>query len=150
MDAPHEPSPEQLRRVVEVFWETFPPFWHRIRAHIRQTATERFGISVEQFHLLRHIHAGQCSVSDLARVKGISRAAISQAVEALVARGFVTRTTDTQDRRHVHLALSESGQALLQAIAEDTRAWMMQLLSPLRERERRTLARAMELLRKIE
>lgn len=144
------PSAEHLRQVVDGFWETFPPFWHRIRAHIRQTATERFGVSVEQFHILRHIHAGQRSVSDLARVKGTSRAAISQAVDGLVARGFVTRTIDAHDRRHIHLALSQAGQELLQAIADDTRAWMMQLLSPLREGELRTLARAMELLRKIE
>ncbi|MEZ0396670.1 MAG: MarR family transcriptional regulator [Anaerolineales bacterium] len=143
-------SAEALRQAVEVFWDVFPPLWQRIRAHIHQTARERFGVSVEQFHILRHIRRGQGSVSELARVKNISRAAVSQAVDALVARGLVSRATDPRDRRHIHLALTESGQALLEAIFDETRQWMMRLLAPLAAEEVATLTQAMALLRKVE
>lgn len=150
MDASSSPSAEALRQAVEAFWDTFPPFWHQVRAHIRQTAAERFGVSVEQFHILRHIRRGQGSVSELAEAKNISRAAVSQAVEALVGRGFVTRTTDARDRRHIHLTLTASGQALLDAISDETRQWMMQRLAPLDADDLQALTKAMAALRKIE
>jgi len=142
------PSHETLRIAVETFWETFPPFWHRIRAHIRQVATEKLDISVEQFHILRHIRQGRCSVSELAEAKNISRPAISQAVDALVHKGFIARTVDTRDRRHVQLALTESGNALLDAVFGETRQWMMQILSPLSEKELGDMTRAMDSLKK--
>ena len=59
MSSTSDPSKDDLHQAVETFWETFPPFWQRIRAHIRQVATEQFEISVEQFHILRHIRRGQ-------------------------------------------------------------------------------------------
>ncbi len=130
-----DPSKEAVRQAVETFWETFPPFWHRIRAHIRQVAAERFEISVDQFHILRNIRHGQASVSELAEAKNISRPAISQGVDLLVNKGFITRTTDENDRRHVRLDLTSAGDDVLDVVFEDTRQWMMQVLSPLSAEE---------------
>jgi MarR family transcriptional regulator, 2-MHQ and catechol-resistance regulon repressor len=139
-----------LSQTVETFWETIPPFWHRVRAHIRQVAVEQYGISVEQFHILRHIRHGQGSVSELADAKNISRPAISQGVDVLVKKGFVSRVPDVKDRRHVNLALTDSGNALLDAIFEDTSEWMMTLLSPMRAEELAILKQAMASLNSLE
>jgi DNA-binding MarR family transcriptional regulator len=136
--------------VVDAFWESFPPFWQRVKTHIRDVAAQQFEISVEQFHILRHIRRGQASVSELAEAKNISRPAISQAVDLLVNKGLITRTTDAHDRRHIQLALTASGDALLDAISEDTRQWMMQTLSPLSAEELLALAQAMTSLRKVQ
>lgn len=138
---------DTLRQTVETFWETFPPFWHGIRAHIRQVAAEQFEISVEQFHILRHIRRGESSVSELAEAKNISRPAISQAVDTLVNKGLITRARDSHDRRYIHLSLTEAGDALLDAIFEDTRQWMMQTLSPLSEEDLQALIQGMNSLR---
>ena len=143
-----EPATPRLQQAVEAFWENLSPFWQRIHAHIRQTAAEQFDLSVEQFHILRHIRRGQDTVSELAEARNISRAAASQAVEMLVQRGLVTRTTDRFDRRHVRLALTDPGDALLDAIFDDTRRWMAQLLSQLSDEELETLTQALDLLAK--
>ena len=143
-----EASKEKLRQTVETFWETFPPFWHRVRAQIRQVAADQFEISVEQFHILRHIRQGQHSVSDLAEAKHLSRPAISQAVEVLVQKGLIARSPSTQDRRHVQLALTASGNALLDAIFDHIYEWMMQTLSALTDEELDALTRSMDSLRK--
>jgi DNA-binding MarR family transcriptional regulator len=148
MSANPEPATQRLQQAVEAFWENIPPFWGRIRAHIRQVAAEQFDLSVEQFHILRHIRRGQDTVSELAEARNISRAAASQAVETLVQRGLVTRTTDRFDRRHVRLALTDPGDALLDAIFDDTRRWMAQLLSPLGDEELETLTQALDSLAK--
>lgn len=141
-------SKEHLRQAVDIFWETFPPFWHSIRAHIRHTAAEQFEISVEQFHILRHIRRGHGSVSELAEAKNISRPAISQGVNALVNKGLIVRAPDPLDRRHVQLALTDSGDVLLDTIFKDTRQWMMQMLAPLSDEELQLLTQAMQSLRK--
>jgi DNA-binding MarR family transcriptional regulator len=145
-----ESSKEQLRQAVETFWETIPPYWHSIRAHIRQVAVEQFDISVEQFHILRHIRRGLNSVSELAEAKNISRPAISQAVNLLVDKGLIVRTTQPRDRRHISLALTDPGNAMLDAIFEDTRQWMTQTLAPLSDGELQTLTLAMNSLKKTQ
>jgi DNA-binding MarR family transcriptional regulator len=145
-----ESSKEQLHQAVETFWETIPPYWHSIRAHIRQVAVEQFDISVEQFHILRHIRKGLNSVSELAEAKNISRPAISQAVNLLVDKGLIVRTTQPRDRRHISLALTDSGNAMLDAIFEDTRQWMTQTLAPLSDVELQTLTLAMNSLKKTQ
>ena len=139
---------KRLQQAVDAFWENLPPFWQRIRAHIRQVAAEQFDLSVEQFHILRHIRRGQASVSELAEAKNISRPAISQAVDVLVNKGFIQRMPDARDRRHVQLTLTDSGNALLDAIFADTYQWMMQLLSPMSAEELHNLVRAMDSLKK--
>lgn len=138
-----------LQQTVETFWETFPPFWHRVRAHIRQSA-EHHEISEEQFHILRHIRHGQCSVSELAEAKNISRPAVSQGVDALVNKGIILRVTNANDRRHIQLTLTDSGNALLDSVFEDTRQWMMQTLTPLSDEELQMLTQAMDFLRKTQ
>ncbi len=137
------------QQVVEAFWEAFPPLWGQIRAHIRRQAVERYGITVEQFHILRHIRKGYRSVRELAEVKGISRAAVSQAVDALVNRGLVTRRPDPADRRRVQLELTPEGHALLEALFQEASLWLQERLAPLRRRELQSLLLALEILRRI-
>ena len=142
-------SSEKLRQAVDVFWETFPPLWRMIHVHIREVAVEQFNITVEQFHILRHIRRGRDSVSALAEAKDISRPAISQSVDLLVTRGLIVRSIDPQDRRHVKLDLTANGNALMDAIFGDTRQWMMETFAPLSANEIQALTCSMESLKKI-
>lgn len=141
---------ERLRdQAIDRFWETVPPLWNTVRSHIRTTATAKFDITAEQFHVLRHVRRGRCSISELAAAKNISRPAISQAVEVLVKKGFLTRVQSAQDRRFVDLALTEAGNALLDAVFKETRAWMKTRMSALTADELETISTAMEALKKI-
>ena len=146
-------SPARAKDSTEValdrFWETIPPLWGQVRAHVRANAAEKFSLSVEQFQILRLVRAGHNSVSELAAAKNISRPAISQAVDVLVLRRLVTRTQDIDDRRHSPLALTKSGDAMLDAIFDDTRAWMGLKLACLSESELENVSRAMQFLKKM-
>jgi len=143
IDRRTEPS---LDRVIERFWEIVPPLWFQIRDHIRQSAAERFDITVEQFHILRHVRAGCGSVSELAEAKRISRPAISQTVELLVAKGLLTRTQSAADRRFVQLELTEAGRLLLEALFQETSDWMRKRLARLSSPELDQAARGMQIL----
>ena len=142
-----ESTTEQLiPAAIEVFWSTIPPVWNRVKGNVRTIALENFDISVEQFHILRHIRRGLTSVSELAEVKQISRSAISQAVDILVERGLICRRQNALDRRNIPLELTESGNSLLDTIWEKNRAWMKNRMATLDERDLETLTSAMEIL----
>jgi DNA-binding MarR family transcriptional regulator len=119
------PEPDRVRKqAIDSFWETVPPLWSMIRSHIRASATADFGVTVEQFHVLRYVRRGTKSVSELAEARNISRPAVSQAVEALVQKKLLSRRPGTRDRRYVELALTREGDLLLDAVFGRTRAWM--------------------------
>jgi DNA-binding MarR family transcriptional regulator len=86
---------------------------------------------VGQFHILRHIRKGLTSVRDIADARQISRPAVSQEVDVLVERGLVTRRQEAGDRRFVHLALTPSGEDLLNRLFQENRLWMMQKMAEL-------------------
>jgi len=131
---------------IEAFWSTIPPVWNRVKGNVRAIAVENYDISVEQFHILRHIRRGLTSVSELAEVKQISRSAISQAVDILVARGLICRRQNALDRRNIPLELTESGNSLLDTIWEKNRAWMKSQMVSLTEHDLDTLILAMDIL----
>lgn len=136
-----------LGQTIDRFWESVPPVWNRIRTNVRGIAAEKFGITVEQFHILRHIHKGYGSVSELAEAKGISRPAISQAVDLLVSKGLVARRENMDDRRYVQLELTEGGEKLLLAIFRENRAWMAGKLSVLTPEQMSLISNALDVLK---
>ncbi len=138
-----------LDQAIDLFWETVPPLWGMIRTHIRATATRNFDITVEQFHILRHVRRGTGSISELATAKNISRPAISQAVEVLVKKELLTRVQSKQDRRFVELALTNAGNNLLDTVSLETRNWMKERMCMLSADELDTISKAMNSLKKM-
>ena len=123
---------DTLQQTISRFWETVPPVWNTVRSRLRSAATQQFDITVEQFHILRHIRSGSHSVSELADIGRISRPAISQAIDALVNKGLVSRRQSTGDRRYNRLELTREGSLLLDEIFGQARQWMMAKLSSLK------------------
>ena len=146
MAAPDTTTEQLIPVAIEAFWGTIPPVWNRIKGNVRSIAVEHYDISVEQFHILRHIRRGLGSVSELAEVKQISRSAISQAVDLLVERDLICRLQNAQDRRNIPLELTDSGNRLLDTIWEKNRAWMRSQMASLSAEELNTLTVAMEIL----
>lgn len=133
---------------IDCFWETVPPLWNIVRSHIRAMAMTKFDITVDQFHVLRHVRRG-ISMSELATARNISRPAISQAVDILVHKGLLTRVQSTQDRRYVELTLTDEGNRLLDTLFKETREWMKERMRVLSSKEVETIAEAMQIMRKI-
>ncbi len=142
-------SNDLLTETMHQFWETVPPLWHHIRSRIAQQARDSFKLTHEQFHILRRIHKGQSSVSDLAEAKHISRPAASRAVDMLVEKGLVMRTQNPQDRRNVHLTLTSEGEATLKTIFEYVTAWMSEKLAVLEEDELKNIITSMYALHRV-
>jgi DNA-binding MarR family transcriptional regulator len=140
-------SESSLQMTVDSLLETLPPVWDCIRSNLRAAATEGFGITLEEFHILRHIRHGHRSVGELAEKKQISRSAVSQAVEVLVAKGLVTRHGESEDRRCVRLELTPQAGEALDANFEENRAWMKGEMARLTADELGSIRKAMGILK---
>ena len=148
MDSLISTSEETLQQVIDRFWETIPPVWSQIRANVRAIAAERYGISVQQFHILRYVRRGIHLASELASVTQLSRPAISQAVDVLVEKGLITRHTSARDRRCIELELTESGTDMLNAIFAENHRWMMQKMASLSPEELDNILLGMKAIKK--
>jgi DNA-binding MarR family transcriptional regulator len=132
---------------IERFWEVVPPLWGRIKGNARTFAVETGLITLEQFHILRHVRKGVCSVSELAGMLQISRPAVSQAIDLLVEKGLVSRRQSAADRRYVDLELTPAGSKLLESIFGKNRQWMAEKMAGLTEEDNDTIVRALDLLK---
>ncbi len=141
-----EATPQKL---IDQFWETIPSTWNKVRSHLHGVAMEKFEVTQEQWHILRHIHKGINSVSELAQVKLITRSAMSQSVEVLVEKGLVERRQNAQDRRFVLLYLTEKGDELVSTILQLNREWMMEKMTALTTEEIQTMIWGMQLLKGV-
>lgn len=142
-------DPRAIETLIDRFWETIPPVWHRTRAVIRGVAAEKFHLTVEQFQVLRRIRRGIASVSAIADDSRTSRSAVSKAVDALVNKGLISRSQDPNDRRNIPLALTAEGARVMNAIFGETESWLAERFASLDEQECARLQTAFDLLHDV-
>ena len=75
---------------------------------------QAYGLSMREINVLLFLsnNPGYDTARDITEYRGISKSQVSQAVEFLVELSYLTRTPDPDDRRLLHLALTEEGLAL--------------------------------------
>jgi DNA-binding MarR family transcriptional regulator len=139
-------SDEILENAVQRFWEVFPAVWERIRGNLHFILMHQNEVTVEQFHILRYIRRGYKSISQLAEKKSISRSAISQSVDILVDKGYVTRTQIEKDRRCITLDLTSAGNELVNKIYQQNRDWMANQLGSYEPEDIPELIHALDIL----
>lgn len=102
------------------------PLLNRIvAAEVRREAGEE--TTMPQFRVLAHLTAEPLTLSLLAKKRRVSLQAMSELVQALVARGWIVRVPDQQDRRQALLQLTDHGRSHY----ERAQAQMLQRLAPL-------------------
>lgn len=104
------------------------------------------GLSTPQIHALMYIyHSGECQVSDLGSLTGVSSAAASQLAERLVQQELVERQEDSSDRRTRILRLSGKGRKLIQeSIASNH--FLLKIMSSLTPSQHKTVQAAFTIL----
>lgn len=127
------------RRTLEII-----PFVMRVMtAEMRST---RLDIAPSHMGLLGTLTVRPHTLSELARQMAVSAPTISNTVTVLEERGWVKRIRDTRDRRVIHVALSDEGREMLEAIDRFTAERISEYLAPLNEDERKTLLKGLSLL----
>ena len=103
---------------------------------MRLQVWEEMGINFPQLRILFRVrsHPG-IDLRTLAEQMGISVSGASQQVDKLVARGFLVREDDPDDRRRLSLELTERGQQATGEISRATRSFIESALTVLSESE---------------
>jgi len=118
---------------------------------VRRLRAERRGLSLSQVTVLGLLdRAGSASISDLAAADRVRPQSMAATVAAMQAAGLIARGADAADRRRVLITLTAAGRA---ALADDRArrvGWLVAAIErDLAPRERRDLARAVALLRRL-
>jgi DNA-binding MarR family transcriptional regulator len=108
-------------------------------------AIAELDLSLTQVRTLRILclDRDEISLKELAGVLGLSMPAVSRSVEALVQRGLLTRTEDTEDRRLKQLRATDEARALVDRLLELRFAGLEDFVASLSPRERARLGAAL-------
>lgn len=77
-------------------------------------------VSVAQCVLLQTLREGPQDVSSLARELSVTNGAVTRLVDGLEKRDYVIRHRDADDRRRVHVTLTDAGEAEAQRLIDLT------------------------------
>jgi len=89
---------------------------------------------------------GPQGVASLAEAVAVTPPTASRLVERLVKKGLVRRRTDRHDRRQVHIALTESGRHLIDAVSARRRQEIATLLGAVAPETQRSVVAALSQL----
>lgn len=114
---------------------------------IRRLRAEQHRFSMSQGAVLGRLdREGPQSVSDLAAAEKVRPQSMAQTVADLESAGMVERRPDPGDRRRSLVLFTDQGLETLHADRRQREGWLAGMLAELSEQDRRTLARAVELI----
>jgi DNA-binding MarR family transcriptional regulator len=96
------------QRSVEITLEVVPRLARLVTRVLEAGGTS--AMTVRQFRVLDRLAAGEDAVGRLAAGAGVRAPSMSEAIDGLVARGWVSRAEDPTDRRRRRLGMTPSGE----------------------------------------
>ncbi|MBG0787641.1 MAG: MarR family transcriptional regulator [Anaerolineaceae bacterium] len=96
--------------------------------------------------MFRLYHRGASSVNQLARHLGVTKAAVSQLLDSLIAAGLIERSENPEDRRMKLIALTEEGRSLVRRTMKTRNAWLEDFAQNFSEEEKAQILPALELM----
>lgn len=133
--------PIQYTRLL-LFSQSFGKFYERQFLPLLQET----GLTMREVHVLLFLinNPGFDTAREITALRGLSKSQVSQAVELLAAEGLLCRRPDREDRRVVHLAVTELGEPLALRCQALQAACGQRLLEGLTAEERAELRRLLE------
>jgi DNA-binding MarR family transcriptional regulator len=124
--------------------ERLRPVLLRLARELRRE-TEQLGITSRQATLLWLVlHHPGLTLTELARLEGISAPSLSAHVDRLERAGLIERVRSHDDRRRVGLSLTPAGTHLLRRVRRQRTTWLAERLARLEPSAVETIERALE------
>lgn len=121
-----------------------------MRALGPQLSEPSFGLTGPQFYILHQLdQKGKCTVGELADSMAVKPSAITAMIDRLDKHGFVVRDRDEDDRRVVHIQLTEAGLETLAQVKQHRLGILQHYLSHLTSEELESMIRIFEKLAKV-
>lgn len=106
----------------------------RVSRAFERRYRDDFGLSIAEWRVLAHLHAadGQpVSVRDIEARVAMEKSKVSRAAARLTEAGHVARSAQDNDRRLLHLTLTDAGRALMARLIPVALAFQDELLARL-------------------
>lgn len=99
------------------------------------------GLTTPQFYVLKTLleRDGRCSIGMLARLHGLTNATMSGLINRLEAQGLVMRQPDTNDRRTIHVLLTDAGRAAFDSVQASLHEYVHAVFGLLSAEERQNV-----------
>jgi DNA-binding MarR family transcriptional regulator len=121
----------------------------KLRRRLHEEARDD-GLTPSQFAALRRLIAdGPTSLTELAAAEGMRPQSMGAIVSALQDAGLVEGSPDPADGRRTILSMTEAAHALVRSNRAAKKDWLFRSLESFTETERQTLAKSVELLRRL-
>jgi DNA-binding MarR family transcriptional regulator len=113
----------------------------RIEDTIRQRLREQFEITLPRFDLMAQLEREPegLSMSELSRRMMVTGGNVTNIVDQLEQELLVVRQSHPGDRRAFRVSLTVSGRKTFTSMAQEHEDWVVELLSPLSERQQKQL-----------
>ena len=116
---------------------------------VRAAAASQELSLTESAVMARLARDGPATTADLARAEGMKPQSMGTTVAALEELGIVERKPHPTDGRQVNLELTAKGAALRKSAKDARQTWLAQAIAKLDERERETLFKAGDIVRRL-
>ncbi len=115
----------------------------RVRMHerlLREAGLRIDRASIIILFKLHHRGRGAMRITDIAAIVGVDAPAVTRKIQQLEQQGYVTRLSDSTDRRAVLIVLTDEGQIVVDRILEVHRAMLVRLVAEWSDDELATFA----------
>jgi len=141
---PTGPTADQVERV-----RSFNRFYTRHIGLLNEGLLESEFSLTEVRILYELAHRGPVTAADLGQDLGLDPGYLSRILKRFDARGLIRRSRSADDRRQVHLSLTEMGRVAFEPLNQASAAQVAAMLSRLPVGERERLIRAMTLVERL-
>ena len=120
---------------------------------LQEEVGDRSGFSkltIHQFQYIDAIHAlGQPTITEIADRLNITKASVTSGIQKLVGLGYAIKTQSSQDKRAVHVSLTEAGEKLIKAKYQALKEYGAFIKAALSEDEARQFENTLKKLVKL-
>lgn len=90
----------------------------KLHEHMLKELCSRYNMTSIEAAIISFLHnnPGKDTAGDIVELRMLSKGNVSQAVELLIQKGYLTREPDRNDRRRIHLHLTETAGPVTSAI----------------------------------
>ena len=127
-----------------LFRQTRDAMWARMALELADAGHE---LTFSQFITIKKLALGTASVTDLARAADLNPGAMTRLLDKLEARGILARVADPNDRRALHIDLTETGIAMWRDIDQCGQRVRERALHGMDDATRTQLTRLLEQVR---
>lgn len=125
-----------FRQVRDAMWDSME----------RELQAGGHDLTFSQYITLKTLGSGRAGVTELARAAQLHPGAMTRVLDKLEAQGLVARVTDPQDRRALHVDLTDAGRELWSVVSDYGRRVHARAMHGLDDEEQ---ARLMNLLARV-